>query len=59
MGSLTNFLRKCKQALRYETADDNELAKFLVERAVANEVVGNYLYWYVLELHLVELIKLN
>jgi phosphatidylinositol 3-kinase len=33
--------------LRYETNDDNELAKFLVERAVADEVIGNYLYWYV------------
>ena len=46
--ALPIFLKFCEQALRYETDDENELAKFLVERAVENEVVGNYLYWYVL-----------
>jgi len=40
------YLLQLVQALRYESADDSQLARFLVERAVANPVLANFLHWY-------------
>lgn len=40
------YLLQLVQALRYESEDDSQLARFLVNRAVANPVLANFLHWY-------------
>ena len=40
------YLLQLVQALRYECEDDSQLARFLVNRAVANPVLANFLHWY-------------
>lgn len=40
------YLLQLVQALRYESEDNSQLARFLVDRAVANPVLANFLHWY-------------
>ena len=40
------YLLQLVQALRYESEDDSQLARFLVDRAVGNPVLANFLHWY-------------
>jgi len=43
---LMGYLLQLVQALRYESQDDSQLARFLVNRAIANPVLANFLHWY-------------
>ena len=43
---LMGYLLQLVQALRYESEDDSQLARFLVDRAVVNPVLANFLHWY-------------
>jgi len=43
---LMGYLQQLVQALRYERQDDSQLARFLVDRAVTNSVLANFLHWY-------------
>lgn len=43
---LMGYLLQLVQALRYESEDNSQLARFLVDRAVANPVLANFLHWY-------------
>jgi len=44
------FLLQLVQALKYEKIGEknveSSLGKFLIERSIANPVLGNYFYWY-------------
>jgi phosphatidylinositol 3-kinase len=45
---LQYYLLQLVQALRYDQATGHtELASFLIRRASANAVIGNYFYWYI------------
>lgn len=43
---LLYYLLQLVQALRYEAETESRLAKFLIERAVKNSVMGTLLHWY-------------
>jgi phosphatidylinositol 3-kinase len=40
------YLLQLVQALRYESEDDSQLARFLVDRAVGNPALANFFHWY-------------
>ena len=42
---LLYYLLQLVQALRYEAETDSRLAKFLIERATKNGVMGTLLHW--------------
>ena len=40
------YLLQLVQALRYEPSDDSVLSRFLISRALKNEVLASFLYWF-------------
>lgn len=42
---LLYYLLQLVQALRYEAETESRLAKFLIERAIKNSVMGTLLHW--------------
>ena len=40
------YLLQLVQALRYEASDDSFLSRFLISRALSNEVLANFFYWF-------------
>eukprot|EP00040_Diaphanoeca_grandis_P031058 m.185002 g.185002 ORF g.185002 m.185002 type:complete len:1048 (-) comp32214_c7_seq1:67-3210(-) len=52
---LLRYLLQLVQVLKYELYLDNDLARFLLERALANQRVGHFFFWYLRsEMHLPE-----
>lgn len=35
----------CKQAVKFEANHDSALARFLLERALQNKLIGHFLFW--------------
>ena len=40
------YLLQLVRALRYEPSDDSVLSRFLISRALKNEVLASFLYWF-------------